>query len=147
MQLKTSRNGLLLLDALFLLVTLGLMAWTVSVLAKSIPKWKGTYDFSLPLPQTTSWITPINAYTEIIIETVTGFETSFTSVPNSTITAIPYDSVYTDATTRYTTTYTTQSGYTAHYGTYKYGISPTATSTRTVTVTEFQQIRHFKLPS
>lgn len=149
MHLRSSHglsNAVLLSEVPFLLVTLGLMAWAISILSGSISKWKDNDNLAIPRQQTTSWMPPVRACTQVLTETVTGFETSFVSVPNFTASAIPYDSVYADGTTRYTTTYTTHSGYTTQYGSFTYGVSPTATSTRTVTVTAFQVIGHFKLP-
>lgn len=79
-------------------------------------------------------------------QNVIEYQTSYTSVPNITVGPIPVYSPVTQSTTTYTSFYTTK-GYTKHYSLHIYGISPKATTLRTLTVTGLEQIEHYKLPN
>lgn len=137
MKINTSRMlaWCLIVELPLILVTLGLMAWTLRILGQSLSMAKETVNGG------SSYVFPDTFSTATVTQTVTGYETT-TVVPESTITST--------STVHYIDQSSSLISYT-YPVTYvsdpiSIGIDPTCTKTRTVTVSALAPLSHLVLP-
>jgi hypothetical protein len=125
---------LLVAEVPILLVTLGLLAWSLHVLGHSI-------SLNSNLPYYSYGFPPAQMYTWTLTRTVTGYSSS--SVSSASLETLQ-PSAYTVIGLDHSKTPHTNPGVTYTIGPYTYGIDPTGTKTRTVTVSGIEEISHRK---